>query len=257
MAIAVQAWAEQYKKVTKKTGIAIVGGGTRRGIAGLINGTADIANASRAISNKETRFAEEKGKHPVEHVVGYDAIAIYLHKNNPLTKISYDQLAEIYGKTGTADKWSDLGVNVPGCKDQEIIRVSRQNNSGTYAYLKDKVLKGKRGYRLGSRDMQSSKDVVALVENTPCAVGYSSQAYITPNIKVLCLAKEKGQACVNPSVQAAIDGSYPLARPLFMYTDGEPEGEIKAYIDWVLSDAGQCILRERGYAPVRPIDCDR
>jgi phosphate transport system substrate-binding protein len=133
--------------------------------------------------------------------------------------------------------------------------VSRQNNSGTYVYFKKAVL-GKGGkYRQGTLDMHGSKDVVDLVEKTPCAIGYSGLAYATDHIKMACIASEDGGACVNPTVATASDGSYPIARPLFMYTSGEPQGEIKTYLDWIMSDTGQCIIKEKGYAPLRSVSC--
>ena len=114
-------------------------------------------------------------------------------------------------------------MEVPGCKDQEIVVVSRQNNSGTYAYFRGAVL-GEGDFRLGTRDMHGSKDVVDLVEKTPCAIGYSGLAYATDHVKLACVATGTGGACTNPSVASALDGSYPIARPLFMYTNGEPTG---------------------------------
>ena len=132
--------------------------------------------------------------------------------------------------------------------------MSRQNNSGTYVYFREAVL-GRRDYKLGSRDMHGSKDVVDLVENTPCAIGYSGLAYVNDHIKLACISTDAGGSCVNPSTQTAVDGSYPIARPLFMYTLGEPSGETKEYLDWILSEEGQCIIQERGYAPVRKVTC--
>jgi phosphate transport system substrate-binding protein len=115
---------------------------------------------------------------------------------------------------------------------------------------------GKKGkYRQGTLDMQGSKDVVDLVENTPCAIGYSGLAYATDHVKMACIVSEEGKDCVNPSVETASDSSYPIARPLFMYTSGEPQGDVKTYLDWVLSDAGQCIILNKGYAPVHSVSC--
>ena len=145
---------------------------------------------------------------------------------------------------------------MPGCKDQEIIVVSRQNNSGTYAYFKEAVLGDKGKYRQGTLDMHGSKDVVDLVEKTPCAIGYSGLAYATEHVKMVCIESDEAGKCVNPSVATASDNSYPIARPLFMYTSGEPKGAVKAYLDWVLSDEGQCIISNKGYAPVRKVTCE-
>ncbi len=249
-----QAWAEEYRNVNPDVAVAVSGGGSGTGIAAMINGTVDIANASRKMKPKEAKAAKERGQNPVEHVVGYDALAIFMHQNNPMDSISIEQLQKIFGRGGGATKWSDLGVKVPGCKDK-IVVVSRQNNSGTYVYFKKAVLGKKGKYRMGTLDMHGSKDVVDLVEKTPCAIGYSGLAYATDHIKMACVSKKEGEPCVSPSVETASDRSYPVARPLFMYTNGEPKGAIKEYMDWLQSDTGQCIILEKGYAPIRNVAC--
>jgi phosphate transport system substrate-binding protein len=251
-----QAWAEAYREIDPEVAVAVSGGGSGTGIAALINGTVDIANASRSMKASEIEQAKSQGQNPVEHVVGYDALAVYLHMDNPAEALSLAQLAEIYGEDGETVSWSEIGLEVPGCGGQEIVVVSRQNNSGTYAYFREAVLGERRDYKMGTLDMHGSKDVVDLVEKTPCAIGYSGLAYATDHVKLACITTEDGGDCIMPSVQSASDGSYPIARPLFMYTDGEPTGEIGAYLDWILSDAGQCIILEKGYAPVRDVACN-
>ena len=251
-----QAWAEAYQKVDPEVAVAVSGGGSGTGIAALINGTVDIANACRKIKDKEADLAKQRGNTPVEYVVGYDALAVFINSANPADTLSIPQLKEIFGRGGKSTKWTDLGIEVPGCKDQQIVVVSRQNNSGTYAYFKKAVL-GKGGkFRQGTLDMHGSKDVVDLVEKTPCAIGYSGLAYATDHIKMACIASKDGGACVNPTVATASDSSYPIARPLLMYTNGEPQGEIKTYMDWILSDTGQCIIKDKGYAPLRSVSCE-
>jgi phosphate transport system substrate-binding protein len=188
-------------------------------------------------------------------VVGYDALAVFVNTNNPMTEATLAQLASVYGEGGPVDKWSGLNVKVPGCDSDEIVRVSRQNNSGTYAYFKETILGEDKEYKLGSRDMHGSKDVVDLVEKTPCAIGYSGLAYATDKVKMLCIKKDDASTCVTPSIDGARDGSYPIARPLFMYTAGEPKGAIKKYLDWIMSDAGQCLIKEKGYAPAKDVTC--
>ncbi len=249
-----QAWAEEYQNVSADVAVAVSGGGSGTGIAAMINGTVDIANASRKMKDKELKLAQDRGQNPVEHVVGYDALAVYLHQDNPMKELSISQLKDIYGREGKAKNWSDLGVTVPGCKNNEIVVVSRQNNSGTYVYFQKAVLGKKGKYRSGTLDMHGSKDVVDLVEKTPCAIGYSGLAYVTDHVQMACISKD-GNACVNPSVATAVDKSYPIARPLFMYTNGEPQGEIKKYMDWIMSDTGQCIIEKKGYAPMKTVDC--
>jgi phosphate transport system substrate-binding protein len=250
-----QAWAEAYQKVDPEVAVAVSGGGSGTGIAALINGTVDIANASRKMKDTEVKQAEEQGHKPVEFIVGYDALAVFINSANPITKLSTAQLKEIFGRGGKTTKWTDIGVEVPGCKDQQIVVVSRQNNSGTYAYFKEAVLGDKGKYRQGTLDMHGSKDVVDLVEKTPCAIGYSGLAYATDHLKMVCIQSGEDGSCVNPSVETASDNSYPIARPLIMYTSGEPAGAIKAYLDWILSDEGQCIISDKGYAPVKKVTC--
>ena len=250
-----QAWAEAYPEVNPEVAVAVSGGGSGTGIAAMINGTVDIANASRKMKDSEVAQAEKNGQTPVEHVVGYDALAVFIHKNNPVNSMTLTQLKDIYGRGAKVKKWSDMGITVPGCKD-EIVVVSRQNNSGTYAYFQETVLGEKGKYRQGTLDMHGSKDVADLVEKTPCAIGYSGLAYATDHLKMVCIATNDTDACVSPSVATASDRTYPIARPLFMYTNGEPQGEIKNYMDWIMSDTGQCILVNKGYAPVRDVKCD-
>lgn len=250
-----QAWAEEYNKVNPNIVVSVTGGGSGTGIAALINGAVDLANSSRSIKEREREAAKAKGVDPKEFTVGYDALAVYLHKNNPMKAFTIAQLKDIYGEGGKATKWSDLGVEVPGCSSGEIIRISRQNNSGTYAYFKQAVLGKGAEYKLGSRDMHGSKDVVELVEKTPCAIGFSGLAYATDHIATPCISKAEGDKCVAPSVKAAVDRSYPIARPLFMYTNGEPKGATKKYLDWILSDTGQCIVQKKGYAPAKKVSC--
>ena len=246
-----QAWAETYRTVKPEVGIAVSGGGSGTGIAALINGTVDIANASRDMHPDESeQVKSHNGKEAVEHKVARDGIVVFVHSNNPISSLTMENLACIYGEKGACDTWTSLGVEVPGCADQKIIRVSRQSNSGTYEYFREAVL-GKTGdFKLGSRDMQGSKDVVDLVSKTPCAIGYSGIGYATHELKSVCLAKDASTPCVAPTPATAKSGEYPLSRWLYMYTLGEPQGEIKAYISWILSPAGQKIVTDNGFVAI-------
>lgn len=251
-----QAWAEEYQKVKPDVAVAVTGGGSGTGIAALLNGTVDLANSSRAIADKEKQQAEAKGIHPMEHLVGYDALAVFIHKNNPVKELSIAQLKDMYGDGGQTKKWSQLGVKVPGCDSDQIILVSRQNNSGTYEYFREAVLH-KADFVLGTKDMHGSKDVVDLVAKTPCAIGYSGLAYASHEVKMPPISKEAGQPAVEPNMANAISGAYPIARPLFMYTNGEPAGDLKGYLDWIKSDAGQCVIRNVGFAPLHDVQCPK
>jgi len=245
-----QAWAEEYAKVDKDVSVEVSGGGTGTGIAALINGTCDIANASRKLEEKEVEKAQAgTGKLPKEFMVGYDALAVYVHKDNPLKEISIEQLMELFGEGGKVTKWSQLNTTVPKCSSDQIILVSRQNNSGTYHYFREHVLK-KKDFKQGTRDMHGSKDVVELVSKTPCAIGYSGLGYRTPDVKVLLVSKKSGDKAYEPSITTTLDGTYPIARPLFMYTPGTPPAHIDKYMKWIMSAPGQKIVEETGYIPL-------
>ncbi len=250
-----QAWAEAYAQINPNVAVAVTGGGSGTGIAALIGGSVDIANSSRSMEEEEFEMANGRGVVPNELIVGYDALAVYIHPDNPIDRFTLGQLADIYGENGTTESWSQLGITVPFCSSDEIVRVSRQNSSGTYVYFQEAIL-GESDLKLGSRDMAGSSEVVDLVEKTACAIGYSGLAYATEEVKVPCLMTEDGGNCMAPSTASAVDGTYPIARPLFMYTNGQPEGVTKDYIDWILSDEGQCIILNKGYAPVRSIACN-
>lgn len=244
-----QAWAEEYRKIDPSVDVEVSGGGSGVGIAALTRGAVDIANASRNMKPQEIEDAKKNtGKEPREFVVGHDALAIYVHKDNPLNEITLEQIAQIYEEGGTISKWSDLGVKLPSGQD-EIIRVSRQSSSGTYEFLREHVLKNK-DFKLGSRDLNGSKEVVELVASTTGAIGYSGMGYATTGVKMLKVRAKAGAPAVAPGVEATQKKSYPIARSLLVYTLGEPQGAVKKYIDWTLSDAGQKIVEQSGYVPL-------
>lgn len=246
-----QAWAETYRTVKPTVAIAVSGGGSGTGIAALINGTVDIANSSRDMHPDERAdVLKNTGKNAVEHKVARDAIVVFVHKDNTTKSLTMENLACIYGEKGTCDTWTSVGVEVPGCADQKIIRVSRQSNSGTYEYFREAVLGKTMDFKLGSRDMQGSKDVVDLVSKTPCAIGYSGMGYVVPQVHAVCLSKDAATPCVAPTPATARSGQYPLSRDLFMYSLGEPQGDIKGYLEWIISPAGQKIVADNGFVPI-------
>lgn len=245
-----QAWSEKYQANNSDVTIEVSGGGSGVGISSLIQGLADMANASRKMKDKEKARAEsELGVAPVEYVVGQDALAVYVHKDNPLEEITLSQLESIYADGGTTTKWSELGIELPGGSD-EIVRVSRQNNSGTYAYFREAVLKDN-DFKLGSIDLSGSSDVVAMVEKTASAIGYSGMGYATDNVKMLKIKSTDDGDAVAPTADNVINGTYPIARPLMIYTAGEPNDTLQTYLDWILGENGQGIVSEMGYVPVK------
>jgi phosphate transport system substrate-binding protein len=248
------AWADAYSHVDPTISVEVNGGGSGQGVAALINDSCDIANCSRHFEEKE--LAEFKAKHPdkeaKEFLVGYDALSVFVHKDNPLEEISIEELQQLYMKDGKLSKWSELGVkNIPGAKGDEVILISRQNNSGTYHYFREAIVGKKNEMRLGTVDMNGSKDVVELIAKTPNAIGYSGMGYATAQVKTIKVSKKKGDKGVAPSIATTLDKTYPIARPMFMYTAGEPKPHLKKYLDWIMSDAGQKIVADTGYVPLQ------
>ena len=245
-----QVWAEEYRKVAPDVEVEVSGGGSGVGIAALVKGAVDIANASRDIKPSEAeQAAKNTGKKPVGFTVGFDALAVYVQKDNPMSEITLEQLADIFAEGGKTTNWTQLGLKIPGASDDTIVRVSRQSSSGTYEFFREHVLANK-DFKLGSRDLNGSKEVVELVGATPTAIGYSGMGYATPAVKMLKLAAKAGAPSVAPTVGGVHDKTYPLARSLHVYTLGDPQGAAKSYIDWILSPAGQQIVQESGYVPV-------
>jgi phosphate transport system substrate-binding protein len=246
-----QAWAEMYTGVTTKASVEVSGGGSGTGVAALINGTVDIANCSRQIKPKELELATQNtGKAPREFIVGYDALAVYVHHDAPLDKITIPQLAEIYGENGTMTKWSQLSIKHSECPSDKIIRISRQSNSGTYFYFREALLGKNWDFRIGSLDLHGSKDVVEVIGRTPCAIGYSGMGYATSHVKMLEVATDTDAPYYAPTLENVLAKTYPIARPLYMYSLGEPTGEIKVYLDWILSEEGQKIVEKLGFVPL-------
>ncbi|MCU0982645.1 MAG: phosphate ABC transporter substrate-binding protein [Pirellulaceae bacterium] len=243
-----QAWAETYNLKHPEVCIQVLGGGSGVGIASLIDGNCDMANSSRQIKADESqKVAAAHGAEPKEIVVGYDALAIYVHKSNPADTISLAQLAEVYGWDGAITRWSQLDGGHRWDARDTIVRVSRQAGCGTYSYFREAVLGKQRDFKLGSVDQSGSKAVVALVSKTPNAIGYSGMGYQIPEIKMLRVAQRAGQPGVSPTSENAKNGSYPITRPLLIYTVGEPAGPVKDYLDWIHSAEGQTVVRELGY----------
>jgi phosphate transport system substrate-binding protein len=245
-----QAWSEAYKKVNPGMQVNVAGGGSGTGIAALINGTIDICNSSREMKASEKEEIKKKfGKDAVETVVGYDALAVYTNPANPLKEISMEELQGIYAEGGAVDNWEQIIPEFKGV----IVRASRQNSSGTYEYFRE-VVCGKKPdgktyneFKQGASELTGSSEVVEFVAKTPTAIGYSGMGYKNDKVNWLAVAKKKGDKAVAPGHDPAKDGSYPIARKLYLYTIGEPTGEMKKYIDWILSKDGQAIVEKEGF----------
>ncbi len=246
------AWAEAYMSLHPDVRISVTGGGSGTGIAAMINGTVDIANASREMKAEEIAAAQANGISPKEFVVARDAIAIVVHPSNPVNGLTLQQLSDIY--TGKITNWKEVGG-----EDRPIVLLSRESNSGTYVYFLEHVIRlgDPKSDLLFSPDtllMPSSEGISAEVRQNPNAIGYDGLGYVTPDQKVLAVARDAAGPYVLPSIETVNDGSYPISRPLYMYTAGEPTGAVKEYLEWILTD-GQALVPELGFVPLQqPMD---
>jgi phosphate transport system substrate-binding protein len=242
------AWAEAYRRVRPDVTIAVTGGGTGTGIASLINNTADIANASRPMKESEIAQARKEGIEPTERSVAVDALAVIVNRDNPVSQLTIVQLSDLF--SGRITNWRDVGG-----RDAPVVLVSRETNSGTHVYFLEEVVRrgDKENKDLFAPEtllMPSSVGITSEIGRNPNAIGYDGLGYVTEHEKVLAVARKDGDPYVLPSVATATDGSYPLSRDLFMYTAGEPQGEIAAYLDWVVGPDGQAIVRQLGFVPL-------
>jgi phosphate transport system substrate-binding protein len=242
------AWVEEYTKSHPEISISVTGGGTGTGIAAMINGTADIANASREMKPEELDAARKNGIDPIEFVVAQDAIAVVVHPDNPVNQLTLQQVSDIY--TGRITNWSQLGG-----EDRPIVMLSRESNSGTYVYFLENVIRlgdSKSGLLLSPDTllMPSSEGISTEVRQNRNAIGYDGLGYVTPDQKMVAIARDAAGPYVLPSAETVNDGTYPVARALYMYTAGEPTGALAEYMAWVLSD-GQTIVNDLGFVPLK------
>ena len=243
------AWAEAYTAQHPEVSIAVTGGGSGTGIAALINGTVDIANASREMKPEEVAEARARGIEPVQHVVARDAIAVVVHPDNPVDRLTIPQLAAIF--TGEITNWQEVGG-----EDRPIVLLSRESNSGTYMYFLEQVVRqgDKESKALFSPDtllMPSSEGISNEIRQNPNAIGYDGLGYVTPDQKTIAVARTAKGPFVQPSIETVNDGTYPIARPLYMYTNGQPTGVIRDYLEWIKGPEGQVLVKKLGFIPLR------
>jgi len=241
------AWAERYMSDHPEVRISVTGGGSGTGIASLINGTTQIANASREMSEEELAEARKNGITPVRFTVALDAIAVVANPGNPVSGLTLQQLSDLY--TGKLTRWTDVGG-----ASWPVVLLSRESNSGTYVYFLEQVVRlgDSKSRALFSPEtllMPSSQGISSEVQQNPNAIGYDGLGYVTSEQKTIGVARTPAGPFVTPSARSVLDKSYPIARPLFMYTAGEPAGAVKAYLDWVLGD-GQKLVTEVGFVPL-------
>lgn len=241
-----QKWAEVYRQAHPEVDIAVTGGGSGTGIAALIDGNCDLANASREIKDEEAKAAEHSGVKPVEHTVAYDGIAVILNSDNPVAKLSMPQLSDIFA--GKAKSWSEFGGD-----DAEIVLLIRDTASGTHVYFKEAVVN--RGIVMGLEYAaealltMSNQAIHDVVMQNAGAIGYISLGYLDDQVKAVKVTGEPGGEAVAPGIETVRDGSYPISRALYVYTDGEPAGAVGEYLEWCLGPRGRAIVEETGFVP--------
>ena len=243
MVILGQRWAEEYMHKNPNNPIQVTGGGSGTGISALINGTTDICQSSRAMKPAEkSKLRDRYNTTGVEIPVARDGLAVYVNSSNPLTDITVSQLKEIF--TGKLTNWKDIGG-----PDSKIIVYSRENSSGTYVFFKENVLEG-RDFSPRAQTMPGTASVVNAVSKEKFGIGYGGAAF-AKGIKILKVKKDEGSPGIAPDLKTVTDGTYPLARPLFFYVRNKPSGDIKTFVDFVLSDEGQKIVDKVGYYPIK------
>ncbi|MBN1458842.1 MAG: phosphate ABC transporter substrate-binding protein [Armatimonadetes bacterium] len=242
-------WRAKFNAEHPEIDIAVSGGGSGTGLKALIDGSANMANSSREIKQKEIDQAKEAGVNPVEHVVAYDGIAVIVHPSNPIAEISVAELSEVF--SGQVTDWDRVGARGMG----QIQVVSRDSASGTYESFKELVvtLGGKdesRDYAASALKQTSNQGVLALVGQTKSAIGYVGLGYVDESVKTIAVTPLEGQVSVSPTVENVKSGAYPISRALYIYTSGEPTGSVKTYLDWIQGPAGQAVVEDLGFVPV-------
>ena len=242
----VSSWAEIFMQENPGTEVSVTGGGSGTGIAALLNGTTDICAASRKIKNNELMLAIQKNIHPNEIIVARDGIVVVVNPDNPIGELTIEQLGKIF--TGDCPRWSDVGG-----PDEEILVLSRESSSGTYVFFQEMVLK-KQDYLQDAKLLPATSAIIQSASTDKWAIGYAGLGYAlaaTDKVKIIAVKADDKSAAVIPSEQTVKSGQYPIARPLYIYLDGEPDGTIKKFIDFCLSSEGQSIVTETGYIAIK------
>ncbi len=244
-----QGWAEAFMLKNPDIAIAVTGGGSGTGMAALISNTCSIAQSSREIKNKEIEMAEKRGVEPKEFIVANDGIALIAHPSNPIAQLTIQQLSDIY--TGKIKNWKELkGPN------QKIVALSRDRNSGTHVFFLEEVVKlgNKKSLDEFAADvlmMPSSQAVIEEVSSNPEAIGYVGLGYVTKSQKILAVAKNLGSPYIFPTIETVKTRKYPISRSLLFYTNGNPQGQLKSFFDFVLSKEGQQIVLDMDFIPAK------
>jgi len=243
-----QAWAEEFMRENPDVSIAVTGGGSGTGIAAIISGTSDLTQSSRRMKDEEIAQAEAAGEPVHETIVGYDGIAVVVHPSNPVSEITMDQLSDIF--TGKIKNWSELGG-----KNQPILILSRERNSGTHVFFLEHVLrkgnyKGPEEFSKEALMMPSNQSLVQEVKTSESSIGYVGLGYVSKNQKMLGVLRDANAKSVLPSLKTVQKGKYPISRPLYFYTRGVLEGAVKDYVNFVLGPTGQEIIQLLDFVPL-------
>ena len=238
-----QKFAEEFMKSNPSSRLVVTGGGSGVGISALMDGTTDIAQASRKITFSERQRLNESGKTAREVIVAYDALAVVVHPSNKVTNLTREQLEGIF--TGRITNWKDVGGD-----DLRIIPYARETSSGTYEFFKESVLRN-RNYMNGIMSMPATGAIIQSVSQTRGAIGYVGLAYLNSSVKPIHVSYDSGRTFVAPSVANAKNETYPIVRPLYYYYVTSAESRVKPFMDFVLSPAGQKIVEEVGFITVQ------
>lgn len=247
----IQVWAERFVAGKPTMNVGVTGGGSGTGFAALMNNTCDIAMSSREIEDKERELAESKGVEPVEFIVGLDGLAILINKNNPVNELTIEQLRDIFMAKIT--NWKEVGG-----ENRKIVILSRESNSGTHMFFKEHVIRhgdknSKAEFAPQALLMPSSQAIYDEVYQNPNALGYVGMGFINDGIKAISVAVDAGSEYIYPTPDNVMNGQYPISRPLYLYTNGKPEGTVKEFIDYALSDEGQKVVLETDFVPLKGI----
>jgi phosphate transport system substrate-binding protein len=238
-----QKQAEEYMAAHPGATVTVTGGGSGVGIAALIEGTTEIAQSSRKIKFDERQKMQDNGKTVVEVTIAYDALAVIVNPNNPVSNLTREQLEGIF--TGDITNWKEVGGD-----DMRIIPYSRETSSGTYEFFKESVLRN-RTYMNGIMSMPASGGIVQSTSQTKGAIGYVGLAYLNSNVKAINVSYDGGKTFVEPTIANAKNETYPIVRPLYYYYEAEAEKIVKPFIEFALSEEGQQIVSEVGFITVK------
>ena len=245
-----QAWAEAYTKEHPDANISVIGGGSGVGIAALINGDTDIAAASREMTTEELAQARARGMNPQEFIVARDGLSVIVNQANPVNRLTIAQLSDIF--TGKITNWKRLGG-----KNQKIVALSRDRSSGTHVFFLEHIVRSsnpKAEYANSVLMLPSSRAIADEVAGNAAAIGYVGMGYVDKSKhKPIAVAKDADSPYVEPTERNVLNGAYPLARPLYFYTPGQPTAAVKDFINFALSDEGQKIVVKQDFVPVREI----